>query len=34
MLVQKSAPAPSKADAVTAEAAHGASEAGETVAGL
>jgi hypothetical protein len=34
MLVQKSAPTPSKADAVTAEAAHGASEAGETVAGL
>jgi hypothetical protein len=34
MLVQKSAPTPPKADAVTAEAAHGASEAGETVAGL
>jgi hypothetical protein len=34
MLVQKTAPAPAKADAVTAEAAHGASEAGETVAGL
>jgi hypothetical protein len=34
MLVQKSAPAPLKADAVNTEAAHGASEAGETVAGL
>jgi hypothetical protein len=34
MLVQKSAPAPSKADAVTAEVAHGATETGETVAGL
>lgn len=33
-LVQKSAPAPSKADSVAAEVAHGASQAGETVAGL
>ena len=33
-LVQKSAPAPAKADSVAAEVAHGASEAGETVAGL
>jgi soluble lytic murein transglycosylase-like protein len=33
-LVQKSAPAQSKADSVAVEAAHGASQAGETVAGL
>ncbi|MFC5550527.1 transglycosylase SLT domain-containing protein [Massilia aerilata] len=33
-LVQKSAPAPAKADITTVDAAHGASEAGETVAGL
>jgi hypothetical protein len=33
-LVQKSAPAPSPADSLTAETAHGASQAGETVAGL
>jgi hypothetical protein len=33
-LAQKSAPAPSKADSLTAEAAHGASQGGETVAGL
>lgn len=33
-LAQKSAPAPHKADSITVEAAHGASEVGETVAGL
>lgn len=33
-LVQKSAPAPSAVDSITAETAHGASQAGETVAGL
>jgi hypothetical protein len=34
VLVQKSAPAPAKADSAVAEAAHGASQTGETVAGL
>jgi hypothetical protein len=33
-LAQKSAPTPSKADSAISEAAHGASESGETVAGL
>jgi hypothetical protein len=33
-LAQKSAPAPAKVDSAVAEAAHGASESGETVAGL
>jgi hypothetical protein len=33
-LVQKSAPVPAKADSVASEAAHGASDTGETVAGL
>ena len=33
-LAQKSAPAPAKADSAATEAAHGASETGETVAGL
>jgi hypothetical protein len=33
-LAQKSAPTPPKADSITVEAAHGASQAGETVAGL